>query len=151
VALKRRYGVMLFSDAPAFKCWLEGSALGMSGHVSTTPSAPGHVAYAPDGAALHAVAQAAVVDHFVMGLLDALLPVTRSAYGGSAQVRRGAPPRMPRGNGMGAPQMAPGLERWFAVGRENLHGAGSARVDDARLAALLAAPLAPQPPGLGSV
>jgi hypothetical protein len=143
VSLRRRYGVMLFSDAPAFKCLLERSALAAAGHVSTTHSAPGHVAYAPDGAALHAVAQAAIVDHYLMGLLDALLPITRSAYGGSALVRRGGmPPRLPRGEGITAPVMAAGMERWFAVGRENLHGEGSGRVDDGRLAALLAAPAA---------
>jgi hypothetical protein len=139
--LKRRYGVMLFSDAPAFKCLLEGSALAASGHAALTPSAPGHVGYAPDGPALYAVAQAAIIDHYVMGLLDALLPITRSAYGGAANLRRATEARVPHGNGVYAAAMQPGYERWFSVGRENLHDGGHLRVDAARLAGLLAAPL----------
>jgi hypothetical protein len=139
--VKRRYGVMVFSDAPAFKCLLENSALARAGHAAATPSAPGHVGYAPDGPALYAVAQAAIVDHFVMGLVDALIPITRSAYGGAANLRRASEARVPRGAGMYAAAMQPGFERWFAVGRENLHNGGHVRVDAARLAALLAAPL----------
>ena len=134
------HGIVLFTDAPAFKCALESSPLAAAGHVATTPSAPGHVAFAPGGPALEAVAVAAIVDHYLMGLLDGvLLSATSSAYAGAASVRAPGDPRGGQVAGERPAVMRPGMERWFAVGRENLVGADAQKVDKGRLRLLLAA------------
>ena len=131
-----RYGVMMFSDAPAFKCLLEGSALARAGHVGITPSAPGHVSLAPDGEALKLVALATLADHYLMGLLDAVVLITTTAYSGAAQLRRALHPRLPPDSRLQSLQ--PAYERWFDVGRDT-PGAQTAN-DAAMLKLLLSAP-----------
>jgi len=116
------WGVMLFSDAPAVKCLLEGSELARQGHAHVTPTAPGHVQYAPDGPVLHAVGRMTLVDWYLIGLLDWQLVVLGSAFGGSTNVRRKTSPRQPEGSGLSA--MHRGFERWFEAGRENFLGRG---------------------------
>ena len=113
------WGVMLFSDAPALKCVLEASAAAAAGHVAATPSAPGHIQYAPEGPVLRAAGLAAVADWFLLGLMDTQAAVFSSAFAGAARVRSFRQPRSPPG----APQpyFRRGFERWFERGREN-HG-----------------------------
>jgi hypothetical protein len=121
--MSRDWGVVLFSDAPALKCLLEDSALAAAGHGHVTASAPGHVQYAPPGAVMRRVALATIVDWYLLGLVDAVIPVLGSAYGRSADVRRKAPkPPPPTGSSVRA--MTSGVERWFEAGRENFRGLG---------------------------
>ena len=116
------WGVMLFSDSPATKCVLEASGLAASGHAHVTPTAPGHVQYAPAGDALRSVGRMTIVDWYIIGLVDWQLVVLGSAFGGSTNVRRKVSPRQPPGSGLDA--MRRGFERWFEVGRENYAGRG---------------------------
>lgn len=128
------WGVLLFSDAPALKCLLEGGALAAAGHAHVTPSAPGHVQYAPPGGALRRVGLLTLLDWYILGLVDWQLPVLGSAFGRSADVRRKTGPR-PLPPASTARAMASGLERWFEAGRENYRGLG---VDLSTLQLLLA-------------
>jgi hypothetical protein len=130
---RQHWGVMLFSDAPAVKCLLEGSALAAAGHAHVTPTAPGHVQYAPDGPVLQAVGRMTIVDWYLIGLLDWQLVVLGSAFGGSTNVRRKTSPRQPEGAALA--HMHRGFERWFEAGRENYLGRG---VDTATLETLSA-------------
>ncbi len=111
------WGVLLFSDAPAPKCLLEGSHLAAEGHALVTPTTPGHVQYAPAGQLLHAVARATIVDWYLIGLVDVQLPVLGSAFGGSSNIRGKLPRRAPREHKLDA--FVRGFEQWFAAGREN--------------------------------
>jgi hypothetical protein len=119
-AAAESWGVMLFSDAPAFKCILESSALAAAGHASTTPTVPGHTQYAPAGPLLRAAGMSAVTDWYLLGLVDISMHVFGSAFGGSANVRNFRGHRQPPD----APHnvLQRGFERWFECGREN-HGA----------------------------
>lgn len=147
------HGVLLFSDAPALKCLLEGVAAEVaaaaaapagngsdSGSSSTppfaavTPSFPGHVQYAPDGV-LPRVSLAALVDHYLLGLVDVSLPLTNSAFVGTAALRCLLPVRPPPGLAAGwpPPAFAPACERWFAAGRENVQGGAGVNVSTLRL------------------
>jgi hypothetical protein len=127
------WGVLLFSDAPGFKCILESSALAAAGHAASTATVPGHTQYAPAGPLLRAAGMSAVTDWYLLGLVDISLHVFSSAFGGSANVRnfRGHrhPPNAPN------PALQRGFERWFEAGRENRGAQGV----DAGTMALLAA------------
>lgn len=115
------WGVMLFSDSPAMKCLMEGAhSLGNHSHV--TPTAAGHVQYAPDGDILHAVGRMTIVDWYLIGLMDWQMVVLGSAFGGSTNVRRKVSPQRPEGSDLD--RMHRGFERWFESGRENYLGRG---------------------------
>jgi hypothetical protein len=128
-----KWGLMLFSDAPALKCVLESSAAAAAVHVAATPSAPGHIQYAPAGPVLRAAGLAAVVDWFLLGLMDTQLAVFSSAFAGAARVRAFRQHRNPPGSPQ--PYLTRGFERWFQQGREN-HGLQG---DDVATLRLLAA------------
>lgn len=130
------FGVLVASDAPAVACLVESLGRSASFHLAAPASTlsapfPGHVQYAPD-ALLPRVTKAALVDHYLIGLVDLVLPLTRSAYTGAGTLRR-ARPRVDPPGWDGAP-FAPGVERWFESGRENFGGRGV----DATLLALIA-------------
>lgn len=116
------WGVLMFSDAPAMKCALEeaaaGAGAGGGGDAWVTPTAPGHIGYAPDTSLLR-TGLAALVDTYAMQLVDFVVPLTKSAFANAASLRRMLPERRPPGwDAPGRRAMAPGFERWFEVGRE---------------------------------
>jgi hypothetical protein len=126
------WGVAIFTDAPGLKCLLEESSLGASGRVLVTPSAPGHVQYAPSGAVLDQVSRMTLVDWMLAGLCDWQVPALGSAFGGSSVVRSMHDRHLPAGS-QAVENFDRGFERWFTVGRENEQGQG---VDTELLATL---------------
>jgi len=123
VAGSQPWGLVVLSDAPALRCLVEASPLAAAGRVLVTPMAPGSTLYAPGGHALQAAGLTAVVDHYLMTLLDVVLPLTASAFTGTSSARRFLPDRYPPGSelhGPGAPGGA--FEQWFDWGRENMEG-----------------------------
>ena len=117
------WGIAIFTDSPGLKCLLEESSLGVGGRVLVTPSAPGHVQYAPSGEALDAVAKMTMVDWFLVGLCDWQIPALGSAFGGASVVRSMHSRSLPAGSNT-VENFDRGFERWFTVGRENERGQG---------------------------
>ena len=130
------WGVMLFSDAPALRCALEASELHANGHVASTPTVPGHVAYlSPQGRSggeelASAVTRAAFIDLYALGLADVLVRVTGSVLFNAARLRMMLPE-------LGPPGAVPdvGREHWFSAGREHLHDASGVEADTLALLA----------------
>jgi len=117
------WGLAVFSDAPGLKCLLEESSLAAAGRMMITPSAPGHVQYAPSGPPLTLVAKMTLVDWFLIGLFDWQTPVLGSAFGGASMVRGFRDRSLPAGSNA-VEHFDRGFERWFLVGRENERGNG---------------------------